>query len=467
MTESSEASATLARNTIIYMVGNASGKVLQMLLLPLITAVLMTDEYGYYDLVITSISLVTPIATLQLTESMFRLLFEGSEIERNKTLSTVFVFMVGSALILLMAVVLARILFVSILYPLLIYLVYIGSMSFTYLQKVARTQQKNLDVAISGIVYVVGMVTVQALALLVFDLRTEGMLIGLFAAYAFASIYLEIKVCVRKKISLKFFDKKRLKELVLLSLPLVPNSVCWWFVSACNKYIISGFISIAANGIFAIANNFAQLITFVTSVFQMAWQESSIMESSSERRSAFYSSTFNSYAKLLLCGAVLILPMVRLLLPVLVDESYREAYLYVPLLIMSAVFSAFSQFYGSAYLTFKKTGGALTSSLLAAVINCLSTIILIPLMGLYAPAVGTLLAFLAQWLFRMRQTREYFSIAIDTKPLAVSAVAYGISMLVYYSGGFICQIAVFTFGLVVFFIMNKQLLGQIVRKIKK
>ena len=61
-----KASARLAKGTAVYMAGNLISRVLQMLILPLITAVLATEEYGDYDLIIASISLVMPIITMQM-----------------------------------------------------------------------------------------------------------------------------------------------------------------------------------------------------------------------------------------------------------------------------------------------------------------------------------------------------------------------------------------------------------------
>ena len=89
MAQNQNASARLAKNTVIYMIGNLGSKILQVLILPLLTAVLLTEEYGYYDLIVTTINLITPIATLQLVEAMFRYLFGGSEEEKRVTISSV------------------------------------------------------------------------------------------------------------------------------------------------------------------------------------------------------------------------------------------------------------------------------------------------------------------------------------------------------------------------------------------
>ena len=89
MTQAQNASKKLAKNTIIYMIGNLGSKILQMLILPILTAVLLTEEYGFYDLVVTTINLITPLVTLQLVEAMFRYLFGGTAEDNKTTVSSV------------------------------------------------------------------------------------------------------------------------------------------------------------------------------------------------------------------------------------------------------------------------------------------------------------------------------------------------------------------------------------------
>lgn len=464
--DNGKAEKTLAKNTLIYMVGNAGGRLLQMLMLPVVTAVLLTSEYGYYDLVVTSIGLVGPVATLQITEAMFRHLFEGNERENSRTLSTVFLFLCFSSVILLVGVVAVALIVPAFEYPGLVFFAFVTSMFFKALQKVARSWQRNAEVAISGVVQVAVMLVVQALTLLVIGMRADGMLLALAIAYLGGTIYLECRISTRKLIRISRYDGNHLKEMVSLSLPLVPNSVCWWFVSACNKFFVSGFISVAANGIFAIASSFASLLAFVTSVFQMAWQESTIMESSSDSRQAFYSNTFNAYMKLMLCGFVVAMPAIRLLMPVLVASEYSSAYLYVPILLASAVFSAFSQFYGSSYLAFRQTGDALTSTLFAALINCLTVIALIPFIGLYAPAFGSAIAFLFQWLFRVRQTRSYFKVDVDVKALLACSLVCAASTVIYYQDNVLLQIGMLAVGLAFLLVANRYFIRLALKKVR-
>lgn len=467
MAQNQNASARLAKNTVIYMIGNLGSKILQVLILPLLTAVLLTEEYGYYDLIVTTINLITPIATLQLVEAMFRYLFGGSEEEKRVTISSVTAALVVGMTILAAVIALIQMFGIDLKYPFLIYLNYITNILFDYMQKIARCQQRNSLVAVSGVINTSVMLAVEAMALLVFKMRVDGMLLANCVSYFVAVLYLEYKLRIEEYLSIAAVNVKRVKELVKYSLPLVPNSVCWWVVSACDRYVISIFLSISANGIYSIAGKFSQMLSMITSVFQMAWQESSIIESDKATRDEFYTKTFDSYMRFLLSGYVVLLPIIRLAMPFLVAEEYRIGYLYNPLLLLGAVFSAFSQFYGSAYLAFKKTGGALSTTIIAAIINVTVGACLISKIGLYAPALGTTCAFLAQWLLRANQMKDYFRVKINTKVLSFMTPTMIVYYALYYKDSVVLHLTMLLVASIVFCTVNREMIRKILATVKK
>lgn len=467
MAQNQNASARLAKNTVIYMIGNLGSKILQVLILPLLTAVLLIEEYGYYDLIVTTINLITPIATLQLVEAMFRYLFGGSEEEKRVTISSVTAALVVGMTILAAVIALIQMFGIDLKYPFLIYLNYITNILFDYMQKIARCQQRNSLVAVSGVINTSVMLAVEAMALLVFKMRVDGMLLANCVSYFVAVLYLEYKLRIEEYLSIAAVNVKRVKELLKYSLPLVPNSVCWWVVSACDRYVISFFLSISANGIYSIAGKFSQMLSMITSVFQMAWQESSIIESDKATRDEFYTKTFDSYMRFLLSGYVVLLPIIRLAMPFLVAEEYRIGYLYNPLLLLGAVFSAFSQFYGSAYLAFKKIGGALSTTIIAAIINVTVGACLISKIGLYAPALGTTCAFLAQWLLRANQMKDYFRVKINTKVLSFMAPTMIVYYALYYKDSVVLHLTMLLVASIVFCTVNREMIRKILATVKK
>lgn len=467
MSQNQTATERLAKGTLVYMVGNLLSKVLQMLILPIITYTLNTEEYGDYDLIVTTISLVTPVITLQVIEGMFRFLFDVDDNDRIKTVSTVSALLLAGTLLL--GVVIGAIRFVNpyIQYPFLIYINYISAIVFDYMQKLARCQKLNRQFAVSGVLHTITMLSGQAIMLLALKKGVDGMLIANCISYAIPAVYLHFYVRADRWIKREGVNKNTLKQLIRYSAPLVPNSIAWWLVVSSDRYIIAYFIDSAANGIYSVAGKFSQLLTFVVTVFQLAWQESAIIESNSEERDKFYTKTFNTYMSLLLGGYLVVLPVIKLLIPMLLSKDYQTGYLYNPILLIGAIFSAFSQFYGSAYMVFKKTSGALLTTCVAAIINIIIGMGLITKIGLFAPALGTAIAFMVQWLVRAYHLRDCFRIKVDIKKLVVLLLCMVGITLIYYVDSFMLQIGAAFIGIIIFIYVNKRFLMIVIKKVLK
>ena len=66
----------LAKNTIIILFGKICTQLISFLLLPLYTSYLITEDYGFVDLIMTYINLFVPIISLQLEAAVFRYLVD-------------------------------------------------------------------------------------------------------------------------------------------------------------------------------------------------------------------------------------------------------------------------------------------------------------------------------------------------------------------------------------------------------
>ena len=62
----------LIKNTGVLTISNFSSKILTFLMVPLYTNVLTTAEYGTYDLSISTVSLLTPILSLNVVDGVMR-----------------------------------------------------------------------------------------------------------------------------------------------------------------------------------------------------------------------------------------------------------------------------------------------------------------------------------------------------------------------------------------------------------
>ena len=84
MTETTGRGKQFLKSVGIYAVGNIGSKLITFLMIPLYTFFVETSEFGYYDLCLTAVMLLTSFASLQLRDGAFRFLID-SKTDEGKT----------------------------------------------------------------------------------------------------------------------------------------------------------------------------------------------------------------------------------------------------------------------------------------------------------------------------------------------------------------------------------------------
>ena len=439
------------------MIGNFASRFLGFLLLPLYTHYLSTSDFGYYDIVFTTISIIIPIITLQINDAMYRYLLEtDNEDEAGRIITSAFtVTITGIAACCVLFVVLMNFMKIPFSYPILVYLITLVLSGLW--QQIARGLKKNVVYSISGVLFTAVTLISNIVMIIFLDMKLEALFYSNIAASLSAVIYIEFNIHVLRK--LRWSRKKQglIKKLAVYSVPLLPNALNWWIMSTCNRYIINYNIGTDANGIFAVSTKFPSLLMAFNSVFYLAWQESAIQEYESRDKDEFYTRMFNFYMKFQFCTMLVLLPVTRWGMMLMVDKAFIDAWRYVPFLYAGTVFMAFATFYGTGYLSSKDTRGAFTTSIAGAGVNVLLNLILTPIMGIQAASLSNMLAFAGMWIFRIFQTRKYFSIKFDLRSLFSLMLISGIFIALYYFNNFAIDVAMTIAAIGMFYLFNRSL----------
>ena len=275
----------LLKNTFIIFIGKTSTQLISFFLLPLYTAYLSKAQYGVVDLIQTYVTLLVPIISLQSGMSLFRALVDsrGDDKKSGKLIQNNF-YIISIMLLIFTILYFVFCLFVDIPYKLLIYFTVIVCVLSDDLLQVARGIGDNIDYSISCII--TGIVTIISNIILICHLgyRDDGMIFSLALANGVCSLYLFIKLKLFKHINIFDYDKSVVKSMIKYSLPLVPNSTCWWIINASNRSIISHFLGTAFNGIYAISNKFPTILSALLGIFNLSWSESSALHINSSLR---------------------------------------------------------------------------------------------------------------------------------------------------------------------------------------
>lgn len=458
----------LAKNTAIVSIGKICTQLITFFLLPVYTAVLSNEEYGVVDLLNTLTSLLLPIATLQIEQGIFRYLLDCRENKEKQTtlITTVSKFiLVQSAICILIFLCASPFIHNEYKYFLMANLL-MGILSSISLQ-ICRGLGDNKTYAVGS--FITGALTVilNVIFIVAFKWGAYGMLIATAISNLLCAIYVFVKKKVYKYIDIKQNDKKLLKDIIKYSVPLIPNMISWWIVSASDRTIISAVIGVAQNGIYSAANKFSGIFSTLYSVFNLTWTESASININSEDRDEFFSKIFDFIVRFFgsLClGTIAVMPFV---FGILVNEKFAESYYQIPILILGSVFNILVSFLGSVYVAKKLTKEIAKTSIIAAIINIVVNIALINQIGLYAASISTVIAYFAMFIYRWIDVKKYVSIKTNKALIAVLSVSFLIAIITYYLKMKIISIVVLLAVIIITIYINKDSAKYLTEIVKK
>lgn len=456
----------LIKNTLIIAFGRISTQLITFLLLPLYTAYLTTSDFGTVDLIITYIALLAPVLTIQLEMAAFRFLIDMRNDNDGKTKVISNVIEV-TGLILLIFTILYLLLdrFIQLPYSHLV-LLCIGATIFSNLfLQIARGLGRNTAFAIGSIIAGITSIILNIILLVGFHMGATGMLIAIVVANVACSSYLFLSLRLYRNIKLQSVDSKLRSRLLKYSFPLVPNGISWWLINAADRTIISLILGLSANGIFAIAYKFPIIFSSLFSFFSMSWTESASVHIDDRDRDKFFSDTNNASLRLFGSLGLIIIAYIPLVFSLLIDKKYHESYMYIPILMVGAFFSSIVGFYSAIYVAKKMTKQVASTSIFAALINIALTLALIRLIGLYAAAIASTIAYLAMAVYRHYDVKKYVTITYEKNIFLKLTIAYTLTMALYYYNNFFGNITNAIIITIIVILFNKTMIKVIKDKV--
>lgn len=263
----------LINSTIIYSIGSFSSKLLIFLLLPLYTLYLSKEEFGVYDILLTTIYLLIPILSFQISQSLYRwIIYSDNEKYNSIILSTSFYFLLTTCVILFITLELVNI-FLKIKYFTYYNLFIFLSILTPFFLQTTRSLKKLKLFAISGISSSLMILLFSIIFFNFFNLGLRGVLLSYILSYSILIVFIFFSAKLFEKIKLYYFSLKLLKKLTRYSLPLIPNTISWWLTNAWNKYLITIFLGLESTGVFGVAYRFPSILVIINSIFMLSWQD--------------------------------------------------------------------------------------------------------------------------------------------------------------------------------------------------
>jgi Membrane protein involved in the export of O-antigen and teichoic acid len=412
MEEKKSKSKNLVKGMLIYAIGNFGSKVLLFLIVPVYTYYISTEDMGKYDLMMTTINLLTPIVTMQISDAAYRWMIREEEGKEVYICSSVQVLVINCFIASLI------ITLINLIFPFrysgYFILTLITSRVLATIQKLLRGLKNQKLFALSGITYTIiflafNIIQICYLAKGIESLFLSAIIANLAAVVLIFALEKELRIPYLKKMDLGI-----VKTLLKFSVPLVPNQLNWWIINSSDRYVISFFLNASANGIYSISYKFPTMLQVILSFFTTSWQDVAVSDTTKDS-GQFYTGVFK-HLYMLSFGLLWVLnPATKMFIQLFMNANYHSAAEYISFLYLGTVFQSFASFYGVGYLRDRKTNQAASSSIYGAVVNALINIVLIKFIGLQAASISTFLGFLVMWLIRERQNRRELGVVIDIK----------------------------------------------------
>ncbi|MEN1967762.1 oligosaccharide flippase family protein [Lentibacillus sp. N15] len=457
----------LLKDTLLYSVANFGSKILVFLMLPLYTHYFTTAEYGLWDIVVTTVTLLTPFITFELVAAVYRwLLVEKSMAAKQRIITTGAITILRNLIIFngLCAILFT---FISIPYDWQALLFADISIFTSFMQQCARGLGYNKLFALIGILQTTITVILNLIFILLLNWRLEAFFYSAIIAGTCVVIMAWIVMRFNGYITKTSYSKAIVKSFLVYSIPIIPGAASWWVMTMSDRYMIGLFLGMEANGIYAIANKIPAILLMVSSVFSLAWKDHAILAFDSEDKNTYYSKVFKHFFRLMTTSVICLTLLTKPILALVIASGFYSSWKYIGVLLLATLFSAFSQFWGAGFHGARKTNVIFISSLVGAVVNVVINLLLIQYIGLYAVAISSFIAFLVMWLIRVYFAGAYFHIKINARDLLILlpiiAIAITVPFIVNWIG---IGISIFL-GVLLFFVYNWRLIRLVYANIKE
>ncbi len=388
-------------NFLVYGIGGMIAKIIPFVMLPVITR-LMPDSFyfGLNDISTIVVSFGQALAVMGMYDATFRMFFEKDEEKYKKDIcSTALTFTVITSAILFILMLLfqkplARLFFSDARYANLLCLsavsILIGSTNSIVSAPTRMQNNRKLFLTAN----VLSPVISYGIAV---PLLLKGYyIIALPLASILAALSVEIIFGAANHRWFRFrINKKYLKEMLAIALPLVPNFLIYWIFNSSDRLMISKIIGTEWNGVYAVGAKIGQVSQLIYTAFAGGWQFFAFSTMRDDDQVQMTSDIFEYLGVITFAAGMMVAAVSKPLFLLLFSEEYLSGYIVMPYLFVAPLLLMLYQVVVNQFLVIKKTWPSMAILLAGALTNVGVNYLLIGILGIEGAAIGTFTGYVA------------------------------------------------------------------------
>ena len=418
----------LFKKFIEFGIGNLIVLITGFISSPIITRLILPEEFGKFSMFNTLTSLFLFILMLGLDQSYIRFFYEEDEEVRGKLLVRVVkLSMIVNIILSLILVIFYKPLSKMIIGQcsiLLIFVIIIHN-TFNIINKfsvlVVRMQQKGKSYSF---LQVLGRVSYILFIVATFKYFKQDYRTLVFAAVLSNVVVAVLAVIIERKQWFSFSNRGEIKtpmrEMIKFGMPLILSMSITWILQSTDKFFVSAYNGYLELGIYSSAFTIVAIINSVQESFITFWVPvANEKYKESPENTEFFSKVNSIVSMLMLLIGVGIITFKDIIV-ILLGSKYRDAIFIFPVLALMPIMYTISETTVIGINFKKKTRYHIITSLIAAVANIIGNMILVPVLGAKGAAISTGISYMIFFIVRTVISQRFYYVDYNLKRLYIS-----------------------------------------------
>ena len=286
---------------------------------------------------------------------------------------------------------------------------------FRYLSLIYRMEQNPKLYTLQGVIHI--LLT-----------KIAYLSVGFSSAYAkpaivlltvlMAAFTLTFTVIQRKRFDFHLsqkIDKPFVKEVSLFAAPLIPVTIITWMNTTLSSIILRNLMDLAAVGIYTAALSMASTVNVIQAGFNTYWAPYVYENYQKGETGRFF--TVHRLMATLLTGFGLTVTLLQAVIFLLLGPNFRSSVVYFPFLFLGPICYCLGETTGIGINIAKKTYWSTSVYLVAAVLNLVLCLVLIPPLGMTGAAMAVAFAGIFSLVVRTIVGERYFKVVTQYRYL--------------------------------------------------
>jgi O-antigen/teichoic acid export membrane protein len=423
----------LGKHSVIYGLGGLVSRILAVFLLPLYTRYLTTSDYGQIETLIALVTVLTIVLQFGISSAFFRFYFDAEDdAARRLVLRTSFWFTMAMATLGLVVVAafatpIAQWLFGDAGATNLVRASAVAlwaQLNYMQLTNLFRVEERSVAFVLASLTNI--LITVGATLVLVVALGKGplGVIVGNFTGTLV--VYLALLGYRREQLGLQM-SRPLLRQMNHFGLPLVPSALLLWVTNFSDRFFLVKLTDTSEVGLYSVGVRVASAMVLLLTAFRMAWPAFAYSIKNDDEAKQTYAWVLTY----LVLVSTWIATGLTLLSPWIVDWLTTPKFASASRVVGPLSFAAVS-FGGYIVLAIgigraRRTQFNWVVTGVAAVVNVVLNLTLIPPYGMMGAAIATAAAYTVMFVGMAWWSQRIFPVPYQWRRV-VTAAAAGISL---------------------------------------